>query len=179
MLPPTTPMPKVSLRRLLARLAAIALSTTAVGAANADDGMPPSSQGTQGTEDAEVELTADVPIDPDFIDPPDAAAALGRSLALAVARMRPIEATHLITTWAMSEDRVRRLAVAHSLEWQFKLVGDAVVIDHLARDPDPAVRLEIARAAWVRRGVADVYGALALLLEDPDPDVRAVALRAG
>ena len=93
--------------------------------------------------------------------------------------MRPIEATHLVATWAMSEDPMRRLAVAHSLEWQFKLVGDGMVIDHLARDPDPAIRLEIARAAWVRRGVADVYGALARLIEDPDPDVRAVALRAG
>jgi hypothetical protein len=175
MLPTTTPMPKVSLRRLLARLTAIALSTTAVGAASADG--PPSS--AQGSSDVDVELTADVPIDPDVIDPPDAAAALGRSLALAVAKMRPIEATHLVTTWAMSEDPVRRLAVAHSLEWQYKLVGDAVVIDHLARDPDPAIRLEIARAAWVRRGVADVYGTLARLLEDPDPDVRAVALRAG
>ncbi len=175
MLPTTTPMPKVSLRRLLARLTAIALSTTAVGVANADDGLSSAAQ----APDADIELTADVPLDPDVIDPPDAAAALGRSLALAVAKMRPIEATHLVTTWAMSEDRVRRLAVAHSLEWQYKLVGDAVVIDHLARDPDPAVRLEIARAAWVRRGVADVYGALARLLDDPDPDVRAVALRAG
>ena len=171
---PATPMPKVSLRRLLARLAAIALSTTAITTVSADDGTT-----AQDTVDADVELTTDLPIDPDYIDPPDAAAALGRSLALAVARMRPIEATHLVTTWAMSEDPVRRLAVAHSLEWQFKLVGDAVVIDHLARDPDPAIRLEIARAAWVRRGVADVYGTLARLLEDPDPDVRAVALRAG
>lgn len=174
-LPTTPPMLKVSLRRLLARLAAIALSTTAVTAASADDGLPV----TGLAPDADVELTADVPIDPDHIDRPDAAAALGRSLALAVERMRPIEATHLVTTWAMSEDPMRRLAVAHSLEWQFKLVGDSVVIDHLARDPDPAIRLEIARAAWARRGVADVYGALALLIEDPDPDVRAVALRAG
>lgn len=165
MLPPTSPMPKVSLRRLLARLTAIALSTTAVGTATADD--------------SPLELSADIPIDRDVVDPPDAAAALGRSLALAVAKMRPLEATHLVTTWAMSGDPMRRLAVAHSLEWQFKLIGDGIVIDHLAQDPDPLVRIEIARAAWVRRSVADVYGALARLIEDPDPDVRAVALRAG
>lgn len=169
-----TPMPKVSLRRLLTRLTAIALSTTAVSAASADDATTPLVQ-----EAVELELTADLPIDPDFIDPPDAAIALGRSLALAVARMRPIDATHLITTWALSDDPMRRLAVAHSLEWQFKLVGDSVVIEHLAQDPDPLIRMEIARAAWARRGVADVYGALARLIEDPDPDVRAVALRAG
>lgn len=175
-LPPTTPMSKVSLRRLLGRLTAIALSTSSVGAASPD---PAPVESDRGEPDAEVELTADLPIDPDHIDPPDAAAALGRSLALAVARMRPIDATHLVATWALSTDPVRRLAVAHSLEWQFKLLGDGLVIDHLARDPDPAVRLEIARAAWVRRGVADVYGALARLIEDPDPDVRAVALRAG
>ncbi|MBS1124464.1 MAG: hypothetical protein H6Q90_6692, partial [Deltaproteobacteria bacterium] len=117
-------MSKVSLRRLLSRLAAIALSTTAVGATRAD---PAQVQSERGEPDAEVELTADLPIDPDFIDPPDAAAALGRSLALAIARMRPIEATHLVATWAMSEDPMRRLAVAHSLEWQFKLVGDGMV----------------------------------------------------
>jgi len=172
-LPPTTPMSKVSLRRLLGRLTAIALSTSAVGAASAD------ATPVQAEQDADVLLTADLPIDPDHIDPPDAAAALGRSLALAVARMRPLEATQLVATWAMSADPVRRLAVAHSLEWHYKLVGDAMVIDHLAQDPDPAVRMEIARAAWVRRGVADVYGALARLIEDPDPEVRAVALRAG
>lgn len=175
-LPPTAPMPKISLRRLLSRLAAIALSTTAIGAASAD-ATPVGAD--QADADADVLLTADVPIDPDYIDPPDAAAALGRSLALAVGRMRPIEATQLVASWAMSSDPVRRLAVAHSLEWQYKLVGDGMVIDHLARDPDPAIRMEIARAAWVRRGVADVYGALARLIEDPDPEVRAVALRAG
>jgi len=169
-------MSKVSLRRLLGRLAAIALSTSAVGAASADATVV---QTEHGDPDIDVLLTTDLPIDPDFIDPPDAAAALGRSLALAVARMRPIEATHLVASWAMSDDPVRRLAVAHSLEWQFKLVGDSMVIDHLAKDPDPAVRMEIARAAWVRRGSADVYGALARLIEDPDPEVRAVALRAG
>ena len=71
---------------------------------------------------------------------------------------------------------MRRLALAHSLEWSFPLVGDEVVLDHLSRDPEPAVRIAIARAAWARRsGDADT-GVLARLADDPDPDVRAVAV---
>ena len=99
-LPPTAPMPKVSLRRLLSRLAAIALSTTAIGAASAECHT---GGADEADADADVLLTADVPIDPDYIDPPDAAAALGRSLALARRSMRPIEATQLVATWAMSD----------------------------------------------------------------------------
>ena len=171
-------MSKVSLRRLLTRLTAIALSTSAVGPASAADASIPSSTQSTGDEDEESELIGDVPIDPDHIDPEDAAAALGRGLALAVHRMRPISATHLVATWALSEDPVRRLAVAHSLEWTYRLVGDGTVLDHLSYDPDPAIRAEVARAAWSRLGsTSGVHGVLARLSEDPDPGVRAVAQR--
>jgi hypothetical protein len=91
--------------------------------------------------------------------------------------MRPITATHLAATWALSDDPVRRLALAHALEWAFPLVGDGMVLDHLSRDADPAVRVAVARAAWVRRAGrhGDGDAILARLADDPDPSVRAVA----
>lgn len=165
-------MSEISLRRLLSRLAAIALSTTAVGPAAAD------SESERPTEDLEPALDADQTIDREHLEPPDAAAALGRGLALAADRLRPLSATHVISTWALSPDPVRRLAVAHALEWTFPLVGDAVVIDHLSRDPDPSIRVAAARAAWARRITGGDAGVLDRLRDDPDPGVRAIADKA-
>ena len=171
-------MSKVSLRRLLSRLAALALTTGAIApaAAEASGGAPPVPE-VDAVDDAE--LVSDLPIDPEHVDELDAAATLGRGLALALSEMRPLAATHIASTWALSAHPVRRLAVAHALEWTFKLVGDSLIIDHLSRDPEPAIRTEIARAAWVRRSVGGDPGVLRRLAEDPDPQVRATARRAG
>jgi len=163
---PSADMPKVSIRRLLTRLAALALTTSVA--------MPAAAAASP----IDAELTADVPVDREHIDELDAAAALGRGLALALAEMRPLDATHLASTWALSEHHVRRLAVAHALEWTFKLVGDDLIIEHLSRDTDPVIRKEIARAAWVRRAAGGDPGVLVRLADDPDPAVRSVALRA-
>lgn len=160
-------MSKVSLRRLLSRLTALALTTSSIAPAAADD------------KDGDFVLESDLPIDREHIEPPHAALALGRGLALAVERMRPLEATQLMSTWALSEEPVRRLAVAYSLEWTFRLVGDSLVLDHLSRDPDPAIRTAVARAAWMRRASGGDVGVLARLADDPDPSVRAVARNAG
>src|SRR5687767_10592302 len=109
-------MSKVPLRRLLTRLTAIALTASplAITEAAPNAAMTPISD-----EDFDAELDADIPIDREYIDPPDAAYALGRGLALAAARLRPMVATHIVSTWALSEDPVRRLAVAVALEWEF------------------------------------------------------------
>ncbi len=165
-------MSKVTLRRMLSRLAALALFTGAVG--------PASAAGVEATavDVDDAEIVGDLPIDVEHIDDLDAAAALGRGLAFALSEMRPLSATHIASTWALSEHPVRRLAIAHALEWTFKLVGDDLIIDHLSRDPDAAIRLEIARAAWVRRSSSVDEAVLARLAEDPDPAVRAVARRA-
>jgi hypothetical protein len=151
-------MSKVTLRRLLSKLAAIALSTSAapVGPAMAAADPPAEPGETAGRlgpdlEDADGELDASLPIDREQLEAQDAAAALGRSLALALGELRPLTATHLAATWSLSDDPLRRLAVAHALEWTFPLVGDALVIDHLSRDADPQVRAASARAAWARR----------------------------
>ncbi|MEJ7601786.1 MAG: hypothetical protein WKG01_28065 [Kofleriaceae bacterium] len=153
-------MSKVSLRRLLSRLTALALAAS------------PATAGATELRIAE-ELAMEHEIDRELIDAEDAAAALGRGLALALTELRPIVGTHLAASWAISTDGLRRLAVANALEWSFPLVGDDVVIDHLSRDPDPAVRCAVARAAWIRGADASVLSRLAA---DPDPQVRSVAL---
>jgi len=154
-------MTRISLRRLLAVLALSGSPAAASAAA------VPSS-----------ELDADVPIDRENLDPCDAASMLGRQLAFALCEQAPLEATHLATTWALSEDPLRRIAIAQALEFPFRLVGDDVILEHLARDPDAKIRAVVARAAWVRRptlGTAIVDR----LTADPDAEVRSIARRPG
>ena len=185
-------MSKVSLRRLLSKLTALALSTSAIGpaAAAATAARPVRAPaGTSGPSepaddvdlddsDDDVDLDANLSIDREHVDRGDAAVALGHSLALALGEMRPLSATHLAATWSLSDDPLRRLAVARALEWTFPLVGDALVIDHLSRDGDPRIRAGAARAAWIRRRTGGDAGVLARLSHDPDPEVRAVAASA-
>lgn len=166
-------MSKVSVRALLSKLTALALSTSAVSSAAADSLQEPPGFDVADAEDGE--LDASLQIDREHLDAQDAATALGRSLALALGGMRPLSATHLAATWSLSSDPVRRLAVAYALERTFLLVGDALVIDHLSHDLDPAIRTAAARAAWARRQTGGDPGVLARLSHDPDPQVRAVA----
>lgn len=156
----------ISVRRLLCKLTAIALAAVPAGVANASAAVPGSVEGD------DQELEDDRPIDRGPLEANDAAEELGRGLALALERMRPLSATQLVTSWSLSVDPVRRLAVANALEWSFRLVGDDVVIDHLARDPDPTIRGAAARAAWARRATGGDAGVLARLADDPDPQVR-------
>ncbi|MEO8707200.1 MAG: hypothetical protein ABI867_44645 [Kofleriaceae bacterium] len=160
-------MTKLSLRRLLSRLAAIALAATPA-AASPSVAKPRCEEVTAIVED-------DREIDREQLDAEQAAAALGRGLALAMTELRPITATQLAATWSTSPDALRRKALAIALEWSFPLVGDSLVIDHLARDPDPAIRGAAARAAWVRRPTGGDPGVLARLSDDPDPMVRSIA----
>jgi hypothetical protein len=173
----------ITLRRLLTKLTALGLSAASattpatagsVGRARTPEIVPDSSE-SEGELDRELET--DVVIDRGGLDRSDAAAALGRGLALALSQARPFTATQLTTTWAVSTDPMRRLAVARALEWAFPLVGDGLVIDHLASDPDPEIRIAAARASWARRDRGADLGVLQRLLEDPDPAVRAVADR--
>jgi hypothetical protein len=175
-------MSKVSLRRLLSKLTALALSTSTVGPAAADAMREAPGLDTADANDGpgaldadDADLDASLPIDREHFEAHDAASTLGRSLALALGEMRPLSATFLATTWSLSDDGLRRLAIAHALEWVFPLVGDALVIDHLSYDDDPAIRAAAARAAWARRQAGGDLGVLARLSHDPDPQVRSVA----
>jgi hypothetical protein len=161
-------MPKISLRRLLSKLTVLALASS-----------PAASTADPMRGEAECELDSDTPIDREQVDPRDAAMMIGRRLAQALVEMRPLSATHLATAWALSVDPLRRASIAASLEWAFPLFGDAVIIEHLASDPDPSIRAAVARAAWVRRRTGGDLGVLARLSHDPDPDVRSIATRAG
>jgi hypothetical protein len=163
-------MPKIPLRRLLSKLTVLALSASP-GVAVAQVAAPPPCSD-------DVDLDADGSIDRDNVDPRDAAAMLGRTLANALSEVAPLSATHLATSWALSEDPLRRAAIANALEWQFTLFGDVAIVEHLANDPDPTIRAAIARAAWVRRGSGVHYDVLRRLVDDADPEVRAIARRA-
>jgi hypothetical protein len=160
-------MTKLSLRRLLSRLTAIALAATPAAASPA--------VAKPRCEEVSALVDDDSEIDREHLDSDQAAAALGRGLALAMAELRPLTATQLAATWSTSPDPLRRQALALALEWSFPLVGDSLVIDHLARDPDPTIRAAAARAAWSRRQTGGDPGVLARLSEDPDPQVRSIA----
>lgn len=159
--PTLSAMRSVSLRSLVSKITALAISTTAIGAASADPKI-------------DCELTVDGPIEHDLVDEGEAAHVLSRGLALALGELKPLTATHLAASWALSDEPLRRLAVAQALEWMYPLVGDSLVIDHLSRDDDPAIRAAAARAAWIRRPTGGDAGVLARLAGDPDPTVRAV-----
>ncbi|MDB4955500.1 MAG: hypothetical protein JWO36_3069 [Myxococcales bacterium] len=162
-------MAKISLRRLLSKLTVLALSASPA-AASTDVALS-----SPSAFDDDADLDPRLTIDREHLDAHDAAAMLGRSLAHALAEMRPLGATHLAATWALAEDLVRRAAIANALEWAFPLVGDGIVIDHLSYDPDPAIRAATARAAWVRRATGGDHGVLARLAHDTDGEVRAIA----
>lgn len=161
----STAMRKISLQRLLSKLAVIALATSPALASPNEQVVEPA-----------PELVAEGFIDPGNVDKRDAAALLGRGLAVALDSFKPIEATHLASSWALSPDPMRRIGIARALEWSFPLVGDALVIEHLSHDPDPQVRAACARAAWVRRATGGDLGVLDRLARDPDPEVAAIAL---
>jgi hypothetical protein len=161
-------MRAIPIRRLLARLAVIAVAAAApVGVAHAKVSLD------------DTALDAHRPVALGSLAPDTAAVALGRHLALALAEVAPIEATRLATTWSLSRDPLHRRAVAEALEWPFRLVGDSVILDHLSRDQDRAIRVASARAAWARRAGGGDDGVLERLAHDPDPDVREVARTAG
>lgn len=157
----------ISFRRLLSKLTALAIAGAPTAGANA------AAMNTTDTE--QNERADDRPCSHDQLDGRHLD---GRVLANAITEMAPLAATHLATTWALSDDPLRRAAIAHALEWSFPLFGDRAVIEHLAQDPDPGIRAACARAAWARRTAGGDHGVLERLANDPDPEVRAIASRA-
>jgi hypothetical protein len=95
----------------------------------------------------------------------------------AIEWMSRVERTELISSWAVSPEPAVRLAIARALRYTAPALGSHSAIEHLARDRDPAVRLVIAEAAWLRRREAPdrLIAVLALLADDTDRMVREVA----
>jgi hypothetical protein len=141
-------MRMISLRRVLSKLTVLALASSPAASS-----AEPTRCSQCWSDEDESDLDSDVPIDREHVNPRDAAALLGRTLAQALIELRPLDATHLATTWALSEDCLRRGAIAHALERVFPLFGDRAILAHLARDSDPHVREVTLRAALVRRVV--------------------------
>src|SRR5690348_10236907 len=110
-------MRKIPLRRLLSKLTVLALASSSAAAS----AMPRRPDQAAMDED-DGELDADLSIDCEQLALADAARMLGKSLAQALGEMRPLSATHLATTWALSPDAPRRAAIAHALEWAFPLL---------------------------------------------------------
>ena len=169
-----TPMRHISLRRLLSKLTVLALSASPLASAAT---VSKSNTPRIRIED-DIDLDDDSPIDREHVAKHDAAIMLGRGLATALSELPALDAIHLASTWALSQDPVRRTAVARSLEWTFPLVGDSIIIDHLSRDADPEIRAASARAAWIRRSAGGDPGVLERLAHDSDPEVRSIALHA-
>jgi hypothetical protein len=168
---------RISLRRLLSRLTVLVLSGAPVANATPTRDAPRVRSDDARSEDDDKDLD-DTPIDHEDVGRNEAAALLGRNVAMALAQLPPLDGIHLATSWAISEDPIRRAAIARALEWTFPLLADSVIIEHLSRDPDPATRAAAARAAWVRRASGGDDGVLDRLVSDPDLEVRSIALRA-
>lgn len=95
-------------------------------------------------------------------------------LAIALELMTPMDATRAAATIALQPAAATRRALAEALGWVFPLVGDDVVLEHLAGDADPDVGFAVARAAHARRpSLGDEL--LGRLVADPDPRVAHTA----
>jgi hypothetical protein len=140
-------MGSLNLRSMLSRLTAFAIYA---GSAAAPAAAATAVEAPEEADCAECGLEDDTPIDRQGLDADQAAEVIGRSLAMALKEARPLAATQVASTWAVSADPLRRLAVAHALEWKFRLVGDDLILDHLVQDPEPSVQSAATRAAWAR-----------------------------
>lgn len=172
-------MRMISLRRLLSKLTVLALSASAATAGASPDTPNARVRGREcRCDDNDADLDDDAPIDREQIDEHDAAVVLGRTLAKTLSELPELDAIQLATTWALSQDPMRRAGLAHALEWPFRLMPDGAILEHLSQDEAPEIRAACARAAWVRRNAIWHRGILERLVVDPDPEVRAIAQRA-
>ena len=102
---------------------------------------------------------------------------MASGLPAILAAMSEIDRIGLIAGWAMSPSPRVRLAIARALRHTPPSVGSLTAIEHLARDPNPLVRVAIAEAAWLRRreDPARLIAVLHRLAEDNEQFVREVA----
>lgn len=143
------------LRAILSRVTVATVATTGAAAATATAAT---------TEPAEDRSTS-----------PALQETVARELAARLSQLPPLRAMGAAADLALSPEEPERLAIAGALAWEFPLVGDRTVIEHLSRDPAAHVRAAAARAAWLRRSNQLDTEVLRRLLGDDDPDVRNAA----
>lgn len=75
-----------------------------------------------------------------------------RELAALLPELGPAQWIRLASDWAFSENEQQRIAIARALGGRGAFtLGEAGILDHLGRDPSPAVRATL-RAALASRG---------------------------
>jgi hypothetical protein len=82
---------------------------------------------------------------------PELRVRLAGLLPSALARMPDLDRVRVISSWATATSPLLRLAMARALRYAPPAVGLHSALEHLSRDPDPAVRVAVAEAAWLRR----------------------------
>jgi HEAT repeat protein len=98
-------------------------------------------------------------------------------LARAIERASAPERIDLVCTWALSEDRDERLALARALTWSTPVFVADLVLEQLAEDDSIAVRAA-ALAAVAKHFHEDSSAYVRIVskcLEDPDTNVRKLA----
>jgi len=98
-------------------------------------------------------------------------------LARAIERASAPERIDLVCTWALSEDRDERLALARALTWSTPVFVADLVLEQLAADDSTAVRAA-ALAAVAKHFHEDSTAYVRIVskcLEDPDANVQRLA----
>jgi len=98
-------------------------------------------------------------------------------LARAIERASAPERIDLVCTWALSEDRDERLALARALTWSTPVFVADLVLEQLAADDSTAVRAA-ALAAVAKHFHEDSSAYVRIVskcLEDPDSNVQKLA----
>jgi PleD family two-component response regulator len=106
-------------------------------------------QGRPGTSDADLDDLA--PLVQDVEELVAHASDPGQLLATRLREIDRFEAIRVAVAAALAPQAGIREAIAEALSWKFALVGDDLILDHLAHDEVESVRSAAARAAWTRK----------------------------
>jgi HEAT repeat protein len=98
-------------------------------------------------------------------------------LARAIERASAPERIDLVCTWALSEDRDERLALARALTWSTPVFVADLVLEQLAEDDSTAVRAAslAAVAKHFHEDSSAYVRIVSKCLEDTDPNVQKLA----
>jgi hypothetical protein len=108
---------------------------------------------------------------------PERRVRLASALPEVLGAMSDLERARFVRDWATSTSGRLRLAMARALRYAPDTPGCITALEHLAGDRDPAVRVAVAEAAWLRRREQPrrLIALLHRLSDDDHPFVREVA----